>query len=224
MLKLNIYQTDVGQKWGKDFTKNILKNLADLGIYNFDRYRRWVDFQMAAASKLITYNALASKMGCSMAEVVGQLKLTNYGKPYLPDYGGFNYSHSDGAVIVAIADCVDVVQIGIDIERVKPYPADLVPEVLDFDEIQLLNKSNDKDRLFFKFWTFKEAILKAKGVGLSVSPKVISSNLSHNNPVQIQWDVKQLPTCNDYVAHVASSMNFDFDYRILDFRLNTYTP
>ena len=119
---------------------------------------------------------------------------------------------------------MDAVQIGIDIERVKPYPADLVAEVLDFDEIQLLNKSNDKDRLFFKFWTFKEAILKAKGVGLSVSPKVISSNLSHNNPVQIQWGVKQLPTCNDYIAHAASSKNFDFDYRILDFELNTYTP
>ncbi len=178
---------------------------------------------MAAASKLITYDALASKIGCSMAEVVGQLKLTNYGKPYLPDYGGFNYSHSDGAVIVAVADCSDAIQIGIDIERVKPYPEDLVSEVLNFDEIQLLNKSNYKDKLFFKFWTFKEAILKAEGVGLSVSPKVISSNLSRNNPVQSQWSVKEVPTCKDCVAHVASSKNFDFDYRILDFELKTNT-
>ena len=224
MLKLNIYQTDVSQKWEKGFAKNILKNLADLGIYNLDKYRRWVDFQMAAASRLITYDALASKIGCSMAEVVGQLKLTTYGKPYLPDYGGFNYSHSDGAVIVAVADCSDTIQIGIDIERVKPYPKDLLSEVLSFEEIQLLNKSNDKNKLFFKFWTFKEAILKAEGVGLSVSPKVISSNISRNKPVQIHWNVKELQTSSDCVAHVASSKSFDFDYSIFDFEFNTYTP
>jgi len=55
--------------------------------------------------------------------------------------------------------------IGLDVEKVKPCSQALKEKVAGKDEWAL--SSTATDRLFFRFWTAKEAVLKAAGVGLT---------------------------------------------------------
>lgn len=55
--------------------------------------------------------------------------------------------------------------IGIDVENIGPYPRELVSEIADAAEWAIAGEITPL--LFFSFWTVKEAVLKASGMGLS---------------------------------------------------------
>lgn len=95
------------------------------------------------------------------------------GKPGLADSTGtssiqFNVSHSQDAILIAIARQ----PIGIDLEQVKLL-TDLdamISRTLSIEEQGFLRNCSQRERLagFHKYWTCKEAVLKATGEGLSV--------------------------------------------------------
>lgn len=94
-----------------------------------------------------------------------------WGKPALSGRPGlaFNLSHCrGGAVLLAGAGAAA----GVDIEPVQPGRADpLVAQRLFHraEQIQLLAcPRGGYDRLFLRFWTLKEAVLKAEGSGLAL--------------------------------------------------------
>jgi 4'-phosphopantetheinyl transferase len=81
----------------------------------------------------------------------------------------FNLSHSAGFVLLAIATCGGV---GIDIEQIDErfdYQAVAVsffsPE--EIEELQWMPPTRAR-RIFFRLWTLREAIGKARGDGLAV--------------------------------------------------------
>ena len=83
----------------------------------------------------------------------------------------FNLSHSGDLAIIAIGNGQQ--RIGIDLERVKQMRDlnQLAKRVLTPIEIDHLNSApNDAEELstFFRYWTLKEAYLKALGTGLQV--------------------------------------------------------
>lgn len=94
------------------------------------------------------------------------------GKPYLKgDIGGealhFNLSHHSGVVMVAVAKA----RVGVDVEGVdEVFPCDEVGRGFfapgEAGSIQREPGGRHKARLFFGYWTKKEALLKAAGEGL----------------------------------------------------------
>lgn len=90
-----------------------------------------------------------------------------HGKPYLADYPDihFNLSHSAGiaACIVSGEPC------GIDCERVGEYRPGVVKRAFSDSEKAMLEAAGEMERdiLFFRLWTLKEAFVKAIGVGVS---------------------------------------------------------
>lgn len=89
------------------------------------------------------------------------------GKPSLTEYPEvhYNLSHADGiaACIVSGREC------GIDCERVRAFRPRVVKRAFSESEKQLLEEApqEEKDLLFFRLWTLKEAYVKAIGLGLS---------------------------------------------------------
>ncbi|MCH5209275.1 MAG: 4'-phosphopantetheinyl transferase superfamily protein [Oscillospiraceae bacterium] len=89
------------------------------------------------------------------------------GKPALAGHPGvyFNISHADGisAVVVSENEC------GIDCEPVRKYNPKVVRRVCSEAEQAMLRAASEseRDRLFFRLWTLKEAYVKALGKGLS---------------------------------------------------------
>lgn len=94
-----------------------------------------------------------------------------HGKPYLPDFPGFafNLSHtSDRMAVVMSRGC----RVGIDIEACKPRTnlAALADKCLGAEEKKYWQALPAAEQLhsFYRFWTLKEAFVKAVGQGLSL--------------------------------------------------------
>lgn len=88
-----------------------------------------------------------------------------YGKPFLQSYPNvhFNISHSGQYVVCAVYDS----PIGIDIQTITPYRADIAKRVCTSSEVVQINNCDDPHTEFTKIWTQKEAYLKMLGYGLS---------------------------------------------------------
>lgn len=77
----------------------------------------------------------------------------------------FNLSHTSQMIVCGIAK---EKYIGIDVEKTNRNYLDVMDVVFCKREIKLVLdqiKSTDKKEMFFRIWTRKEAVLKAKGTG-----------------------------------------------------------
>jgi 4'-phosphopantetheinyl transferase len=101
-----------------------------------------------------------------------------YGKPYLTSASAespvlqFNVTHTQGLVAVAVTRGR---QVGIDAEHLDRAVAwsNLAPTVFAPQEVAQLESLREEERpaAFFRFWTLKEAFVKARGQGLSLNLK-----------------------------------------------------
>ena len=115
---------------------------------------------------------LCLRIGCSNDDL--KFGATDQEKPYAlirnePIQFGFNVSHSGDYGLIAIGKTP---ALGVDVEFRRHHPnLDLlVSTVLSPDEkaqIASVSGLGEKNNLFFDFWTVKEAVLKAVGVGMS---------------------------------------------------------
>ncbi len=113
---------------------------------------------------------------------------TEHGKPFLPGFPDchFNVSHSGDYIAIAVTDFGEV---GIDIEQVKQKP-DFYPLVKRcFSEVEqcywMELPESQKCYEFYRFWTRKEAFVKATGRGIAlglnqcvISPDDLSNMLN----------------------------------------------
>lgn len=94
---------------------------------------------------------------------------TEHGKPYLADYPelAFNLSHTGDRMVIAVGrNC----RLGIDIETCKPRPNLPALVAKCFAEVEAAwwqaLPDADKNREFYRYWTRKEAFVKATGRGI----------------------------------------------------------
>ena len=93
--------------------------------------------------------------------VLGKLQKHKNGAP-LP-FNGIHWSLTHKSKYVAAVICPE--QIGIDIEEIRPCPTHLFGKIANGREWRLIDE--DKFKSFFRYWTSKEATLKAVGTGLT---------------------------------------------------------
>lgn len=99
-----------------------------------------------------------------------QLAYSADGKPYLREFAGqlsFSVSHSHERAVYAVTDGRPV---GVDVELLRDFPEmDRIAESFflpDERDHVLRLSGQDKQRVFFRYWTAKEAFVKALGTGL----------------------------------------------------------
>jgi 4'-phosphopantetheinyl transferase len=90
----------------------------------------------------------------------------------------FNLSHSGEWVLLGFAGGASI---GVDLEVVRPFPniLEVAGRVLTIEEVDALRRlaPDDRERAFFRGWTRKEAIQKARGVGIWDHPSHFASGL-----------------------------------------------
>lgn len=84
---------------------------------------------------------------------------TSLGKPYVSGKQNFSISHSQDFLVIAVSNNA----IGIDVQKVNNYNANLAKKVLNEDELKLIESSKNKAYQFAKLWTKKEAKTKLLG-------------------------------------------------------------
>ncbi|UNK30812.1 4'-phosphopantetheinyl transferase superfamily protein (plasmid) [Bacillus sp. N5-665] len=129
--------------------------------------------------RLLVKSLFAQKLNLLVYDIL--LKKNSFGKPYVkwefnrqrnPMY--FNLSHTSQIIVCGIAK---EKYIGIDVEKTNRNYLDVMDVVFCKREINLVLdqiKSTDKKEMFFRIWTRKEALLKARGTGLYTPPLSIS--------------------------------------------------
>ena len=99
---------------------------------------------------------------------------------------------------------------GIDIEKIKPCSKALCNKIAGPREWAL--SDSEREILFFRFWTSKEAVLKAAGTGISGLPdcrieKILSDNsliVNYNGRI---WEIRHY----FFDSHVVSVVTNGFD-------------
>ena len=135
------------------------KARADRFIY--DRHRRRYTVAQAHLRRI-----LAQLTGDRPENI--DFRFGKHGKPFLPGGPAFNQSHSEERIMIAVAAGG---RLGVDIEEIREvrYMMGIADRNFGADEAALMHTAPDHERqeLFFRLWTRKEAFLKAVGVGLT---------------------------------------------------------
>lgn len=141
----------------------------------------------------------------------------DHGKPRLQGADEdleFSLSHSGFRAVLAVARGLPL---GIDVEHVKPERdrASLIAAVLSESERPAIEDlpAPEQGRAFLRYWTRKEALLKATGHGLAVAPASITVTAHDEAPALISWTAESpleapahlfdLAAPADYVAALA---------------------
>ncbi len=141
-------------------------------------YRREADRKCCIAADCAVRRALSSRYGVNPADI--EILLTDAGKPYAPAFPTrFSYAHSGEWIALALSDRGEV---GVDVELIRP----VMPRITRYfcceddlryvfgepaaPDVELLTEPDVLSRLF-EIWTFKEALGKAWGTGLTRETK-----------------------------------------------------
>lgn len=120
---------------------------------------------------------------------LGALDQNEAGAP-LPS-GGIYWSISHKSTYVAAA--LAAAPIGVDLERIRPFSEGLIKKIAVADEWALDNSA--RQLRFFRYWTAKEAVLKAVGVGLKDLSRCRIAAVSDSRHMQVvyrsrSWNVE----------------------------------
>ena len=132
---------------------------------------------MSATARGDSSTAIRNALSASVTEPRGgwYLGRDRRGVPVVGGHDGLtvSVSHGGGITLVAVArGC----QVGVDLEPDRPGPWRRLPEnALTSNELFELERDDGARRtpLFLRYWTLKEALLKAVGVGLAIEPRLI---------------------------------------------------
>lgn len=95
-----------------------------------------------------------------------ELRYGENGKPCAPGCPPFNISHSGVWCVLASGAPRTI---GVDIEAVDPAHLDVAPAVYTSRELAWM--AEDPLSRFYRLWTWKESVMKAAGLGLSLAPQ-----------------------------------------------------
>ncbi len=165
--------------------------------------RKWQDAQASLLGKMLLKTGLTHHFNLS-GNVLDSLELNKYNKPVLANQNiNFNISHSSQFVICAIAYGA---KIGIDVERIRPVVVDDFLREFTGQELANIHRSSNKYTAFFNYWTKKEAVLKAEGVGLYIPLSQISLGL-HGDEAELfshKWYLNKINFDKKYCSWLAS--------------------
>ncbi|HEX9466333.1 MAG TPA: 4'-phosphopantetheinyl transferase superfamily protein [Alphaproteobacteria bacterium] len=137
---------------------------------------------------------------------------TGLGKPVVvgADDLDFSVSHADRLCLIAVARGASV---GIDVERVTPRLTldALAQGFLCPAELALMRGADNRLRTLYRFWTRKEAYVKALGIGLSVPPNQIDVSvearpklLGRHADDPTEWSLQDLTPAPSYIGALAA--------------------
>ena len=167
--------------------------LSDEELYRAKRYKRRNDYVLsicAHALKRIIIGQFLNK-----APNLLNFKKNRFGKPFCSDPGApfFSLSHSGEWVAIGVSSSGNI---GIDIEFPSAFSFSAVAyEVLSEHIARQLEQSGSWQD-FLLYWTQKEAVVKACGLGLSIDPRLVEADGgTGNQTIDFKGSFYQLLSC-----------------------------
>ncbi len=189
------------EPWSPTLLEGLLARLPAPMRQSITQLKRWEDRQRSLAGKLLLDRALGL-LGrpSSLDDVV----LTPFNKPVINGELYFNISHSGNYVVCCATKNHPV---GIDVELMVALNIHEFRSQMTDSEWRRVEGSEDPRREFYKYWTDKEAVIKANGKGLSIPLKefeIIDGQTVIENCV---WFVSTVDLDERYSCSIASARN-----------------
>ena len=180
-------------------------NLSDDETARAGRFHRALDRDRFIATRSILRRILADCLDRADDAAGGTLRFScgPAGKPSLVNDPGlrFSVSHTEGLAAIAVTRAGEV---GIDVEAVRPMrDTDRVVRLVfsDAERAAMLGcPPGERDTLFYRIWTRKEALLKAMGVGLAALGDPDAPSLDQGGSC---WFLTSLPHLDGFAASLA---------------------
>ena len=182
-----------------------------------DRYRQPDDMKRHALAHSFKRRLLSRLL--SVEPQALRFSSGERGKPYCdaPNAPWFNITHSGDWVIVGVSE---LAEIGVDVESAQRKTGKgVVDYALTADQKQIVDEASDPALSFMCYWTQKEAISKAMGVGLSVgfqtlecSGQLGSSEFYHGE--QTIYVQTGLLACEHVLSIASLSIQYPLIYRV----------
>lgn len=180
--------------------------------FRFEKHRRHYSVARGTLREL-----LSRYLGVTSTDF--RFSYSEYGKPELafpevPQFK-FNLAHSGEVALYAFTLMGDV---GIDVEFIRPEFTgdDIARRFFSTSEVSSLNQLPDDARhqAFFNCWTRKEAVIKAKGMGLSLGLDQFDVTLAPGEPALLlrtrwdeaevsRWSLRAIDVGEQYAAAIA---------------------
>jgi 4'-phosphopantetheinyl transferase len=214
---IHLWLIDIKHKWLED---HFQKQYGILNEREKEKYSRYVlekHKKRFVCSRSILKLLVADYLNIETNSVL--IKYNERGKPFLEDninYKNLYFNISHSYELITIVFTLENL-IGVDIEYIDKS-RDIIGIAKKFfsnDEYNCINKYKDESRfrMFYIFWTFKEALLKCCGTGISSNFKSISMPLIENyyfmnnkngscsyfNKI---WKYNILEICNEYITNI----------------------
>jgi 4'-phosphopantetheinyl transferase len=122
-----------------------------------------MDQARSAFGKLLIHRFLAPESDPSSGLAHWTTDL--YGRPSLPGKPPFNLTHSGLIVGLAFAENAGSPTLGLDIECIKSLDLELYGPYMNEREWAEIREAEHPETRFFHYWTAKEAVMKAEGLG-----------------------------------------------------------
>lgn len=192
-------------------SNKLIHYLTDNELTRYNQLKRWQDKTNYLYSHILVRMALVNYTNLPLLEFKfvfkpnKNLNIIRISKNFCIN---INITHTTELVACAISNDYKV---GIDIEKYnnKNY-AEVYPYCLTPKEQEMIIFQNKED-MFLKIWTMKEAFLKGHGIGLGISPLELDCDLKTNtisseNPLlndYCSWKFKFIETYPQYICSLA---------------------
>ena len=213
---VHVWRADLGL--GPAYLRLLEQNLSADEMERASRFRFARDRDRFIGARGLLREILALYLSTSPGRL--SFGYSAHGKPFLAGEEHstlrFNASHSFDAMLLAIAHSREV---GVDVEGMR-YNAVTIEEigdtVLSEPEMQALARFRSEDRrmIFLRFWTRKEALIKADGRGVSLPLERIDVSAPEGRVAVLneatgewrtcsRWELRTLEPVPGYVAALA---------------------
>lgn len=137
--------------------------------------------------------------------IVGELLTDDNGAP-LP-FDGHYWSLTHKRAYVGAVICAEAT--GIDIEAVKEVSTGVMRKTASVGEWRLTDQ--DPTAMFFRYWTAKEAVLKAEGIGIAGLSKCRVTSIPDDSHLRLEYKGRTYLVEHFYFdGHVASVVKNEF--------------
>jgi phosphopantetheinyl transferase len=135
-----------------------------------------------------------------------------YGRPGLPGRPAFNLTHSGRVVALAYRVKTEPQRLenepeaalGLDVERIKRLDFELFRPYMTAAEWRDIESAEDPPARFFHYWTAKEAVMKAEGLGFHLPIDEIRIEGAVARVRDRLWHLQPLDLTSGYAAHLAT--------------------
>ncbi|BAZ03959.1 4'-phosphopantetheinyl transferase HetI [Calothrix sp. NIES-3974] len=206
--EIHIWRIDLDQ------SESTLKHFATIlsadELSRADRFYFQQHRQRFTAGRGILRTILSQYLNVTPGEV--EFSYEEFGKPVLSEKFSdrkiwFNLSHCQGLALLAVCQNRPI---GIDLEYVRPVSdvLSLAQQFFSTNEYAVMRSLSpyQKQEIFFRYWTCKEAYLKATGAGISQLQK-IEVSINGNEPAKLlsvsDWSLLELVPEHNTVAAIA---------------------